>query len=401
VSPQLQVVLIALVCSGTVGAIGMLAVRVVRRPSMRTALLAVALVSVAAVVAGVAGTARAMFLSPHDLTVATTVSLVAGVAGLVVALLLSRDVVRDVRLLRAAATAVGAGDGSDAVPGRDGSRTTTRTTQRTTLRTTPRTTELREVAEELARSAERLATARDRERALESSRRELVAWVSHDLRTPLAGLRAMAEALEDDLADDPARYHRQMRREVERLSRMVDDLFELSRIQAGALTLTLERIDLGDLVGDVLAGTRPVAAARGVRLDATVGPALVAADGAGLGRVLANLIVNAVRHTPSDGTVEVFAGPDGDDAVLTVSDRCGGIREDDLARVFDPGWRGSSARTPATAAESDAGLTVGAGLGLAIARGIVEAHHGRIDVANIVGGCRFEVRLPRELPAAR
>jgi signal transduction histidine kinase len=391
-SPQLQVVLIALVCSGTVGAIGMLAVRVVRRPSMRTALLAVALVSVAAVVAGVAGTARAMFLSPHDLTVATTVSLVAGVAGLVVALLLSRDVVRDVRLLHDAATAVGAGEGSDAVPGRDRAGRTPRTR--------PRTTELREVAEELARSAERLTTARERERATESSRRELVAWVSHDLRTPLAGLRAMAEALEDDLADDPARYHRQMRREVERLSRMVDDLFELSRIQAGALTLTLEHIDLGDLVGDVLAGTRPVAAARGVRLDATVGPALVAADGAGLGRVLANLIVNAVRHTPSDGTVEVFAGQDGGDAVLAVSDRCGGIQEDDLARVFDPGWRGSSARTPATAAESDAGLTVGAGLGLAIARGIVEAHHGRIDVTNIVGGCRFEIRLPRELPAA-
>ena len=116
--------------------------------------------------------------------------------------------------------------------------------------------------------------------------------------------------------------------------------------------------------------------------------------------MLANLIVNAVRHTPSDGAVQVFAGADGDDAVLTVSDRCGGIDDDDLARVFDPGWRGSSARTPATAAEADAGLTVGAGLGLAIARGIVEAHHGRIDVTNVVGGCRFEIRLPREFPAA-
>src|SRR6185295_13213785 len=106
----------------------------------------------------------------------------------------------------------------------------------------PRTRELAEVSEELVRTGRRLTEAAARQRRLEASRRELIAWVSHDLRTPLAGLRAMVEALEDDVVDDPARYHRQIRREVDRLSRMVDDLFELSRIQSGALTLTLERV---------------------------------------------------------------------------------------------------------------------------------------------------------------
>lgn len=390
-SPQVQVVLIALVCSGAVGALGMLVVHFLRRPTVRTALLAVAVVSVAAVVAGVAGTARAMFLSPHDLTVATTVSAVAGLTGLAVALLLSRGVVRDVHLLHAAATALGTEASGTGTGDPAGRRLLTRTPGTPPV---PRTAELRGVADELVRSGELLRASRERERALETSRRELVAWVSHDLRTPLAGLRAMAEALEDELVDDPARYHRQMRREVERLSRMVDDLFELSRIQAGALTLTLERIDLGELVGDVLAGTRPVATARGVHLGASIEPALVDADGAGLGRVLANLVVNAIRHTPSDGSVEVFAGHDGTDVVLAVTDHCGGIEDDDLPRVFDAGWRGSAARTPATPAEAEAGLTVGVGLGLAIARGIVEAHRGSIGVRNTTGGCRFEIRLP-------
>jgi len=379
VSPQLQVALIALAWSGSAGCAGLLLVRVGGGRSVRASLLAVAVVSVAAVVAGVIGTARAMFLSRHDFGVTLLVSAVAGLTGLAVALVLASRVMSDVRILVRAATAVGRPDtAGPELP-------------------SPRAAELRRVRDALARAAERLGESRRREQSLEASRRELVAWVSHDLRTPLAGLRAMAEALEDDVADDPARYHRQIRREVDRLARMVDDLFELSGIQSGALTLTLERVEVGELVSDVLAGTRPVAEARGVRLDGRVGPGPghpVDGDAAGLGRVLANLVVNAIRHTPSDGTVSVVAGADGPDVVLAVSDRCGGIGVQDLERVFEAGWRASAARTPQSEAESVAGVGSGAGLGLAIARGIVEAHRGNIRVVNTDGGCCFEVRLP-------
>jgi signal transduction histidine kinase len=234
-----------------------------------------------------------------------------------------------------------------------------------------------------------LAQTEERARAdqAEQTRRDLVAWVSHDLRTPLAGMRAMAEALEDGVAEDPARYHRQMRTEVDRLSGMVDDLFQLSRIHAGSLQLAREQIAMQDVVGDVLAGVEPLAAARGVHLSADAESVPVHADAHELGRALGNLVANAVRHTPDDGTVQVSAVRQTDDwVVVSVTDMCGGIPADEITRVFDVGWRGSPARTP--------GSDGGAGLGLSIVRGIVEAHDGVVTVTNVDGGCCFEVRLP-------
>ena len=215
--------------------------------------------------------------------------------------------------------------------------------------------------------------------------RELVAWISHDLRTPLAGLRAMSEALEDGVAAEPDRYLRQIRTEVERLNDMVGDLFELSRIHAGALALTRSRMSLYDLIGDALAGADPLAREHGVRLVGDrIEPVPVEVDGKEMSRVLGNLLVNAIRRTPTDGTVAVAAERTAEGVVLSVTDGCGGIPEDDLPRVFDTGWRGTHARTP----------PAGAGLGLAIVRGIVEAHQGRAAVRNVSGGCRFEVTLP-------
>ena len=217
----------------------------------------------------------------------------------------------------------------------------------------------------------------------------IVAWAMflspHDLRTPLAGLRAMSEALEDGVAADPDRYLRQIRTEVERLDGMVGDLFELSRIHAGTLPLTCSRISLYDLVGDALAGADPLARELGVRLVGDRVEAVpVEVDGKEMSRVLGNLLVNAIRRTPADGTVAVAAERSPEGVVVSVTDGCGGIPEEDLPRVFDTGWRGTHARTP----------PAGAGLGLAIVRGIVEAHQGRATVRNIPGGCRFEVLLP-------
>jgi len=250
--------------------------------------------------------------------------------------------------------------------------------------------ELRDLSAELSATHERLAQARSRERALEASRRELVAWVSHDLRTPLAGLRAMAEALEDQVVVDPrevSTYHSQIRREVDRLTLMIDDLFELSRIHAGALRLAKRMVGLEDLVAEVVASAEPVARHKGVRLTgAAVRGMPVYVDAAEMGRALRNLVTNAIRHTPADGVVDVLAEVQSGMACVSVSDACGGIPPGDLPRVFDVAFRGESARTP--------GPQSGGGLGLSIARGIVEAHSGQIAVRNAGPGCQFLIRLP-------
>jgi hypothetical protein len=185
--------------------------------------------------------------------------------------------------------------------------------------------------------------------------------------------------------DDPSVYYARIRTEAERLNAMVGDLFELSRIQAGVLPLALSPMSVHDLVDDALGGADLLARELGVRLIGDVmDPLPIEVDGRAMTRVLANLLANAIHRTPADGTVAVAARSEADTVVLSVTDGCGGIPADDLPRVFDTGWRGTGART----------TPAGAGLGLAIVRGIVEAHSGRTAVQNVLGGCRFEVVLP-------
>ncbi|WTL50582.1 HAMP domain-containing histidine kinase [Streptomyces sp. NBC_01497] len=349
------------------GLLGALALRLLRGRSVAVGLTVVAGVAVTAMLAGTLTVAEAMFLSTHDLSVVTTVVAMAAVVSMATAVLLGRWVVARSRELTLAARSFGEG-GSFAAP--DGASTA----------------ELTALSNELAATSARLALSRERERALESSRRELVAWISHDLRTPLAGLRAMSEALEDGVVQDPERYFRQITAEVDRLNSMVGDLFELSTIHAGTLPLSPTRMSVYDLVGEALAGADPLAREHGVRLVGDrVEPVPVEVDGKEMTRVLANLLVNAIHRTPADGTVAVAAELRDDSVVLSVTDGCGGIPAEDLPRVFDTGWRGTQARTP----------PAGAGLGLAIVRGIVEAHQGRAAVRNVTGGCRFEVTLPK------
>ncbi|MER6127236.1 HAMP domain-containing sensor histidine kinase [Streptomyces sp. NPDC001795] len=362
----LLIALFAFLGAAAAGLLGACVLLLIRRRSLTAHLAVVAAVAVTAMLAGTLAVAWAMFLSVHDLTVVTTVVAMAAVVSLATALLLGRWVVARSDELARAARSLG-DDGAFTAP--DG----------------PAAAEFAALSRELAATSAKLAESRERERALESSRRELVAWISHDLRTPLAGLRAMSEALEDGVAADSDRYLRQIRTEVERLNDMVGDLFELSRIHAGTLPLTPARVSLYDLVGDALAGADPLAREHGVKLVGDrVDPVPVEVDAGEMSRVLGNLLVNAIRRTPADGTVAVSAERSADSVVLAVTDGCGGIPEEDLPRVFDTGWRGTEARTPPG----------GAGLGLAIVRGIVEAHQGRATVRNIPGGCRFEVSLP-------
>lgn len=223
------------------------------------------------------------------------------------------------------------------------------------------------------------------------AQREVVAWVSHDLRTPLAAIRAMGEALEERVVDDPSdveRFGAQLSREAQRLSGMVDDLLELSRIRAGQSHMRLEPVELDRVVHLATAALGPVARERGVDLHIAVPPLSVLGSGPELDRVVNNLIVNAVRHTCPGGVVTVDGERAGTHAVLRVTDECDGISPEELPRVFEAGYRGSSARTP----EHDS-LGAGAGLGLAIVQGLIQAQHGQVSVQNVPGGCCFEVRL--------
>ena len=357
-------------------AIGTVALRARRRRSIGAQIVVLTCSTVLAVIAGAYAASRAMFISQHDLTALIVVLAAAGGVAILVAIALGSRIGTASRALVAAARRIGEEGVTPPGP---------------LERNAP--AELVDLARELAATQARLDDARTRQQILEMSRRELVAWVSHDLRTPLAGMRAIVEALEDGVVEDPAtveRYLRTMREEVDHLAALVDDLFELSRTQAGALRLKFERVSLGDLVSDVLAGSAPVAAAKRVNLEGRlVGPPPeLEVSTPEVLRALRNLLENAIRHTPSDGSVVIEAGIDDelpDYAYVAVRDSGGGVPPEDLPRIFDVAFQSDRARTPGA----------GAGLGLAIAKGFVEAHDGQLNVQNDAGGAIFTMRLPR------
>jgi signal transduction histidine kinase len=235
---------------------------------------------------------------------------------------------------------------------------------------------------------------RESEKAAEESRRRLVAFVSHDLRTPLAGIRAIAEAIADGVVtDDEVRSHsKHIEQETIRLSEMVDDLFEMSKINAGAVQPVYDKVALDEVVDDVMSAHRIAAERAGVALRANMpaSPVQVIGSDRALVRVLSNLVANAIAHTPGGGTVELAVGSDERGAWARVDDTGVGIDEADLPRVFDVAYRGSNGRVP----REDSSLPSGSGLGLAIAAGLVQAHHGSLTAYNRDSGARFEVRLP-------
>lgn len=235
---------------------------------------------------------------------------------------------------------------------------------------------------------------RDSERAAEQSRRQLVAFVSHDLRTPLAGIRALSEAIADGVVkeDEVLTTAKRIEQESIRLSEMVDDLFEMSKINAGAVYAPYERVALDEVVDDVLSAHRIAAERAGVALEASLPPKPVRVIGSdrALVRVLSNLVANAIAHTPSGGSVKLALGSDENGAWARVDDTGVGIDQADLPRVFDVAYRGSNDRVP----RADSSLPSGSGLGLAIAAGLVQAHRGTLSAHNLPTGARFEVRLP-------
>jgi len=360
---------IALACALAVGSLGLLALRLLSRGPLLAQIVVVAFATIASVVSGTGAVSSLMFLSTHDLIVFYAVAAVAGIVSLLMAAVLGRSLARNNQYFRTAAASIGRGE---SVISPD-----------------------RHTSTEFAALAGELAESREREARIEASRREIVAWISHDLRTPLAGIRAMAEALEDGMAPDPERYYVQIRGQVDRLSGMVDDLFELSKIHSGALKLAFERISLYDLISDTVADLAPVAVAKSLdlRFEGERGLTLQA-DARELARAVGNLVMNAIQQSPSGSAIVVSVTRHVDGrAIISVVDAAGGIPEQDVGRVFEAGWRASEPRT--ASAWGTGGRSGGAGLGLAIVQGIAEAHHGQVTVTNVGGGCRFDLILPQ------
>ncbi len=237
------------------------------------------------------------------------------------------------------------------------------------------------------RAARELAAAA-RQRDLENTRIELISWLSHDLRTPLAGIRAMSEAIEDGLAPDTVAYLRRISAEATRTTEMVDDMLALSRLHTGT-TVRREPVAF-DVIGDDIATTvTSLASGRGISVRATTsGHPVVIGDVRFLARMLTNLLVNAIQYSREGGTVDLAIDGDATEVTVAVSDSCG-LDADEFSRMFDTGWRRDGARTPRSHTGSS-----GAGIGLAIVRAVVEAHHGTVSVAPTSCGCVVTAVLP-------
>jgi signal transduction histidine kinase len=337
--------------------------------SMRQSMVGIAVVGAVAAIANLVVLAREMTVDPHDATTVSVLFLYAAGAGVGAALALARSRTRAVDRLAKDAHRLGEGN-LDARIGDLGAGP-----------------ELDALGRTLDEMAERLGTAQERERLAEATRRDLVTAVSHDLRTPLASLRAMIEAIDEGVVEDPEsmrRYAREMRRSVGQLVAMVDDLFELAQLDAGAIEAESRRARLDEIVRSAVAAVELQADEKGLSLVADLTGAEDVSCSPRLARVIQNLLVNAVRHTPADGTVRVEARSSPDGLEVAVVDTGEGIAPEDLSRVFDPFFRADPARHGA-----------GAGLGLALAKRIVEGLGGEITAESLPSrGARFAVTLP-------
>jgi signal transduction histidine kinase len=316
--------------------------------------------------------AQLMFASEHDLQLAIVLLVFAGGIATILGYFLSSTVTERIHLLKGAAQKLAQGDLQTRVPvsGRD---------------------EVSALASAFNQMAEQLQAADRKQRELESLRRDLITWVGHDLQTPLTSMRAILEALSDGVVDEPEmvkRYLITAQRDVMSLSALIDDLFQMSQLDAGGFPLHRAPSSLGDLVSDTLESFSQLAKQQEITLEgqveSDVDPVLM--DTQAIGRVFNNLISNALRHTSSQGRVSVWVRRTGSGVEVTVSDTGEGIRPQDIPHIFERFYRSEKSRNRGTG---------GAGLGLAIAQGIVHAHGGDIQVQSQFGkGTQFTFHLP-------
>ena len=400
----------ALAWGAVIGAASLLILKSLRRASFAVQICVVVLSAVAVLTAGMVSAFNAMFISARDLEVMWYVLAVASAVAVSIALVLGSRVSRNAKALADAARSIGRGES----PG---------------IQTPVMSHELATLAAELESSSRMLEASRQREAAVENARRELVSWISHDLRTPLASMRAMTEALEDGMAADVPGYYRKIIAQTDLMAGMVNDLLELSKIHAGTMRLKAEPLDLYDLASDAIADLAALAQQHDITLDGGGRrESLALADGPSMGRAIRNVLLNAIVHSAPGSRVTVEVGREGNRAVVAVTDGCGGIPEADLPHVFETGWQQDPARRRRgrwSAGDGGAGMDAGvpndgdlvpgpgpgpveaagtmrysgAGLGLSIVAGIVSAHQGTVTVENVDGGCKFSLLLPGQGPA--
>lgn len=339
------------------------------RATMRVRFVSIAAFATLIGLTNLAALAFLMLVSNQDAIRIAALLVYAAAAGTGAALAMARESTAAMDRLTAAAEQLAAGDLATRVARIDGNP------------------ELQALGQTLNEMADRLGTSLGRERAAEGQRRDLVIAVSHDLRTPLSGLRAMIEAIDDRVVEDPAtmrRYVREMGASVASLVTLIDDLFELVQLDVGAIEAETERGRVKDIIGLAVAACDAQATEKGLVLRTQVDGAADAPCSPRVSRVVQNLIQNAIRHTPTDGTVLVEARRHESGIELVVEDSGEGIPPESIERIFDPFWRGDGARA------SD-----GSGLGLALAKRIVEALGGSIAVYSAPDrGSRFEILLP-------
>lgn len=327
-------------------------------------------------IVGVAVIAALMFVSSHDAFTNVLLLLFAGALAAYASGLIASAVMHDIQDVRAALVAVGEGADRPVLDAASGD----------------------EIGELAKRTNSMIAKLDQREMerdAAETARRDLIAAISHDLRTPLASLQVLAEAIEDGMVDEQThhRYLEQMSINIRSLGNLIEDLFELSRLEAGDIQWSMQQVRLDELVEETVEAVVVQAEQKRVEVVAHVpdGLAPARANPEKLQRVLFNLIQNAIRHTPADGSVTVAASVNGGTIEVEVADTGEGIGVDDRERVFEPFFRGGS-EGPRT--------RKGAGLGLTICRAIVEAHGGEIWLAESDAGTRIRFTLPRAKPSS-
>jgi signal transduction histidine kinase len=320
-------------------------------------------------------TARLMFINQHDLVLGTLLLIFAGGISVAFGYFLSNSITQDLKDLVVGAEKISQGDFGVRVnvSGED---------------------EVAQLAQAFNQMALRLEKAAEAERALDEARRNLVAWASHDLRTPLTSLMVMLDALNDQIVTDPEtvnRYLQQSQHEVKRMSLLIDDLFELAQLDAGYQDLDFEWIALSDLISDTLESFAARAKAQGVTLEGSITPKVdpIWAAPDKLSRVLDNLVGNALRYTTEGGSIQLEASIQNDQVQVIVRDTGTGIPEKDLPHIFDRFYRGEKSRA------RNGDKSGGVGLGLAIVKGLVKAHGGEIWVESEPGnGTNFWFTLP-------
>jgi signal transduction histidine kinase len=347
-----------------------------RSPSLHLTLMGVyALASILAFI-NVWVTARLMFINQHDLRLATVLLVFAGGIAMGLGFFLSSAITDRLQAIQQVAEEVQRGnlEARINVHGND---------------------ELAALGTTINQTTTRLQEAAQKQHELENLRRDLIAWAGHDLQTPLASVRAIVEALADGVVEDvetTQRYLRTAQRDVQSLSLLIDDLFQMAQLDAGGMTLNREKASLSDLISDTLESFSELASRQQVTLSGEVKGDVdpVFMDVPHVGRVLNNLIGNALRHTLAGGRITVQATRDPQGVRVEVRDTGEGIPDSDLPHVFERFYRGEKSRSRSTG---------GAGLGLAISRGIVEAHGGQIGAESAPGqGACFHFTLPDLIP---